>query len=602
MANLERDDSYLNYLPEILRGDPGEPRAEPTFLEKFVSIFETLISGDPNSEGQPSKFTPPEKVIDGLHHLFNPRRTRPELLPELARWVALRLPPLDTSATNEETRRWISQARLLIERMPLFYPRRWLKHGLYEALDVFVVNELKPRIVIDDGEALSMIALGEPIESRVFPVARARTFGHPSGLSIPFLVHPMSVATAGTATDPRLVVCDLGLTEIGADRRRAAVWRLSVNGEPLDFTTTEAGMRPLPVNEADFTIPAPPSALVSPIGAVELAPDGPTGAITVFVLDQGNVSDENPDARLVTYTRAAGASSFTSVALSIPATFALDLIHDGHSTIYVLDRGTTFPSASRCRLHAINTTAGTLKTIDVGKVKEPRALAIGPRQANDPPLVLLIADASRQAPIGPNEPGGNPSQLHGNLLRLAIDPAALPPTLDAVPLLHTEQDTPLLSADRFLIQPTGLAVDPDDPNLVYVCDQGYKWNTGGFGVDTRHMSEPAKIVRIDLRNLSAGFAPVTLPNQLGFPARLAALRGGMLAVVDHGYSFLLSEKRSDLRARPHHFTVQVLYSRDRLDPDPVKQAAQRAALNNGIFETIEAEKPAHTVWARMTTN
>src|SRR5262245_55694938 len=107
MSEAPRSSSYLQYLPPILWDYEDD-----SFIGHFLLGFEKILTGaddglelciDVRDDGTRSvrianasdtlparsrRYDSIETVIDGLHHLFNPRRTRAEFLNYLASWLA----------------------------------------------------------------------------------------------------------------------------------------------------------------------------------------------------------------------------------------------------------------------------------------------------------------------------------------------------------------------------------------------------------------------------------------------------------------------------------------------------------------------------------
>jgi len=82
--------SYLRHLPAVLREGP--------FLGRFLLAFEAVLTGiDPEVVPKGAELDPYrklvglERLLDGIHHFFDPMQTEPEFLPWLAQWVATSL-------------------------------------------------------------------------------------------------------------------------------------------------------------------------------------------------------------------------------------------------------------------------------------------------------------------------------------------------------------------------------------------------------------------------------------------------------------------------------------------------------------------------------
>lgn len=102
--------SYLRYLPPAYRED----LVSAAFLERFLSLFETLFHGI-------------EQEIDQLYRYFDPRLTPPEFLPWLASWINL--------SVDEDLP--ADRLRLLIQRAPVLYGSKGTPSALQEFLEIY---------------------------------------------------------------------------------------------------------------------------------------------------------------------------------------------------------------------------------------------------------------------------------------------------------------------------------------------------------------------------------------------------------------------------------------------------------------------------------
>jgi len=253
--------SYLQYLPPVVWSND-----EGSFLGRFLLGFEKILTGlDDGVEIIRARdrrvFRPLEKVVDTLPDLFNPRHTPAEFLDWLATWVALEPPPnwddsTDPAATESRKRSVISSAAGL-------YKQRWRKAGLYAYLATYAADPSRPRIAIDDGEALIRVKITADGSFRASPLGFSRVIPADAagGAKLPWLLHPTSLAVTADATSGAeagsfcYVVADDGVP--GASRQ-AAVWRVDRDGRPLDWAPTPGGPLPRPVNADDFPTFIPP--------------------------------------------------------------------------------------------------------------------------------------------------------------------------------------------------------------------------------------------------------------------------------------------------------------------------------------------------------
>lgn len=102
--------SYLRYLPPTYRED----QVSAAFLERFLSLFETVFQGI-------------EAEIDQLFRHFDPETAPPEFLPWLASWIGL---SIDEDLRDEQIRR-------LIRRAPVLYSGKGTPAGLVEFLQIY---------------------------------------------------------------------------------------------------------------------------------------------------------------------------------------------------------------------------------------------------------------------------------------------------------------------------------------------------------------------------------------------------------------------------------------------------------------------------------
>jgi phage tail-like protein len=111
--------SYLRYLPAIYQEDA----ASAAFLERFLSIFETLVRRV-------------DAEIDDTPRLIDPAATPAEFLPWLSSWVAL---GLDAGWSEAQQRRFIAEA-------VAFYKQRGTREGISRAVEAIVG---KPPLIVE---------------------------------------------------------------------------------------------------------------------------------------------------------------------------------------------------------------------------------------------------------------------------------------------------------------------------------------------------------------------------------------------------------------------------------------------------------------------
>lgn len=103
-------ESYLQYLPRVYQED----ETSRSFLERFLSIFETILS---DFEGK----------IKHISRYFNPESTPKEFLSWLSEWIGL---VLDEKWSEDKKRK-------LIKRAPELYIKRGTLAGLKECIQIY---------------------------------------------------------------------------------------------------------------------------------------------------------------------------------------------------------------------------------------------------------------------------------------------------------------------------------------------------------------------------------------------------------------------------------------------------------------------------------
>ena len=482
-----------------------------------------------------------ETTIDHLADLFSPWRTRPEFLPWLASWVALRLRP-----------DWDDyQTRWLIAEITRIYRQRGLKRGLLTYLGIYAPSAARPRIAIDDGDAVLRLDRQDDSTFRYREVVHANTVTHPGG-TVTVALHPTGIATDGAN---ETFVCDEGDVGLGVPRP-PALWRFS------------------PVGEVPYQ-PGPPAPLPQPIASgPPLAL--PTAVVVdaqdrVSVLDIGNaafVFANDQDSLIVRYAPPAYAPVTVisqATVPPLPAIHPVDMVLDAAGNFVVLDRGLHAfgdPPVGPTAPQLIVVSEGPLSATQhaLAAVTEPTAITI------DSVGRFIVADARDQQTATPAE-----------LFR--VDPGAgfaQTPLLNAVP-----------AGENPLVYPTGLAFE--DPDTLLVLDLGLRM---GFVGDTknRRMAEDAAVYRVDLSQNPPTITRVTAERALVHPSKLTLDRNGDPLVVDRGESMTGPPTRS-WRATAHEFGVVLLFSNQR-----PTSFAERNSVRQGVADVISEHKPGQTVW------
>ena len=494
-----------------------------------------------------------EKQIDQLFTLFNPWRTRADLLPWLASWVALTL----RSEWSEY------QQRLLISRMVDIYQQRGLKEGLFTYLDIYAVTATRPRIVIDDGEALFHTVFDDRGGAVLRAVAHSNTASPVSDptRTVTVLLHP-----AGLAVDSqnRIFVCDPADITLTIPRE-PSLWMLSANGE-APYGAVAGLQMPMPQPVFAGQNPNPPNQKLVEPRAVTI-----DGTDRVAVVDIGQITGS--------LSKHAGIFRFApplypittvidqTTAPIFPAIHPVDMVLDAGGNFIVLDRGKHplgSPPAGPSAPQIVVVSEGPLAAVThaLPSVKEPTAL-IGDGAGR-----YIVADAQDQKTIAPAD-------------LVQVDPGAGWATSSLL--------GGMAAGTNPLIFPTGLAWE--SPGVLLVCDVGLRWGFPlGADPSDRMLAEEPALFRVDLNQVPPVIRQVTTQRQLVHPTKLAWDRKHRLLITDRG------EAMNDLplrnwRAGSNEFGVAVHFST--LRPTNFDD---RNKFRRGIVQVIDPEKPGHTSW------
>jgi phage tail-like protein len=124
--------SYLRYLPPVYREEP----VSAAFLERFLSLFETVLKGL-------------DQEIDQLHRYFDAVRSPVQFLRWLASWINL---SIDEDLPEERVRR-------LIRRAPELYGRKGTPAALTEFLEIYTGRAVS---LTEHSRGLRPMVLGGP--------------------------------------------------------------------------------------------------------------------------------------------------------------------------------------------------------------------------------------------------------------------------------------------------------------------------------------------------------------------------------------------------------------------------------------------------------
>jgi phage tail-like protein len=168
--------SYLRYLPAVYQEDP----ASREFLQRFLSMFETVFSGL-------------EATVERIPELFDPEHTPKEFLDWLAQWLNL---GMEEDWSSEVKSRLIRQAASL-------YQKKGRPDGLAEFIEIVTAKR--------------------PVIQESFETERPFVLGESSYLG--FGMRVSHRPTAEVPSDQRTV---LGLSQLGTSRLRNTT-QISVN-------------------------------------------------------------------------------------------------------------------------------------------------------------------------------------------------------------------------------------------------------------------------------------------------------------------------------------------------------------------------------------
>jgi phage tail-like protein len=124
--------SYLRYLPPAYREDPSSA----AFLERFLSLFETIFEGL-------------DQEIDQLFRFFDPRLAPKEFLPWLNSWINL---SLDDDVPEDRMRHFLKRA-------PHLYDRKGTPEALIEFLEIYTGRQV---FLTEHSRGLKPLVLGGP--------------------------------------------------------------------------------------------------------------------------------------------------------------------------------------------------------------------------------------------------------------------------------------------------------------------------------------------------------------------------------------------------------------------------------------------------------
>ncbi|MFO0889871.1 MAG: phage tail protein [Isosphaeraceae bacterium] len=642
------ESEFLQLLPSLLRDglDGAGVDGGGSLLSKLLLVAQKFLTGVdddvPNPKrGQSVGDEPIETTIDRIDRLFDPWRAPPEFLPWLASWVNLEL--------REE---WSTiQRRKLIAEMVPFARKTGLKVGLHRYLDLYAAREYRPRISIDDGEAVFRLAFGKDGSPRLTTIAFSHLATTPD-TRWPILAHPSAVAVLRpdhpNSPGLRYIVAEPG-TNLGDDYgkfqtsirqareeidepRPGAIWCLLPNGEldPCHFSVvadSASGPAIRPLNHGDGENEGP---LLNPVA---MAIDDRDGSL--LVLDQGHqFGSVSIPARIYRYHLALKPDGTASVAVpSVPVkreAVCTDLKVGANSRavalvlvpgrggpqnrrIVVLESnpsmvGNSVPALSVIDAYETNQVFGaadekTVRRIVLQNVINPTAIA---HEEGD---AFLLTDCREDEVAVTGELHADVTAsdvrnlLAGQLVRITIPDSGT-----------TAAGTSLLTVEAWpapcLIYPTGLVCIGRRRFLV--CDTGVKQHVGKMRLPStfvRSVVEPAMLHVIDLGEPAPHPVPLVARSGLTRPSGMTCGPSDEVIIIDRGETAeAIGGTELGLRCSAYTMKISILYSSDRfpLPRDKDAASAQERLIAyerlqssiQGVQALIEREKPAHirSVW------
>ncbi|MEB3180864.1 MAG: phage tail protein [Nostocaceae cyanobacterium] len=519
--------SYIKYLPAILWSSETDPTQ---FLARMLCIFEQILTGITEDETAIKDYEPLEKTIDKLPEILNPWQTPAKFLPWLATWVALEL--------RDDWSEY--QQRKFISKIMSIYQQRGLKQGLLTYLDIYAATEAKPRIAIDDSEAIFRANLARDEISTLHAIAYSHTVS-----DIGVLLHPTALAID---RENNYIVADRGGQE---DNKTwvPALWKVSTTGE-IPYT----GMSPQPIYSGNI-LKNPVAVVIDNQNQYSVLTEGEentqyTPAIYRFISSNNNI-----------------ASQPITVINNLPVAKPVDMVldtsgRDGKKRLIVLDKGDPFDADKPTKIVIISegnpTQVERQQVLNLGEGIELTAMTI------DAQGRLIIANAQDRN-----------TQEPADIIR--IDPQN---NWSITSLLATVEPS-----NNPLIYPTGLVLE--NPESLIVCDTGVRSGFQG-NITNKSMAEPAAIYRLDLSQTTPTITKITDERKLINPSKIALDKNGQLIIAERGEA---NEKR-EWRSRNHEFGVIVLFSQQRETSVDI-----RNQIRFDIEKVINEQKPAHTSWS-----
>ncbi len=488
-----------------------------------------------------------KRLLDRRNRLFNPWTTRSELLPYIAGWLALVL----REDWSEYQKRYLTAAILEV------YQNRGLKAGTHRFLDIYAVTQAKPRIALDDGEAL-LRTIVKPNGCFDFsPICFSRFIATGIGTAS-FLLHPSAVVLDSSE---QIFVADIG-DESDPDRK-PAIYNVSHTGEIPHAGGTLPMPKPIAIHQPPLNPLTHPVALAADI------------ADRIAVIDRGNViPPATPDSAIYRFTPPTYGRSVIisqSTVPSLPVVNPIDMALNSKGAFAILDRGFHAlgdPPAGPTAPKITIVSEGPLSVVNhmLPSVQEPSAMAVDELDR------YIVADARDQF-------SNQPARLW------LVDPAAA--------WAQTDLLAALPAVDNPLVFPKAIFVE--SPGVYLVADTGLSWgydplDPEGADPSYRYRAEQATLYRVNTNMPIPLITRLTLERRLVTPTDMAVDGEGQIFVTDAGEKLKGTPDRN-WRARTNEFGAVLHFSRQR----PISWS-DRLKVRRNIAEILFSEKPAASKW------
>lgn len=526
---------YLDYLPSVLSKHVSE---QPHLLGQMLCIFEKILTGIQDEEAiehNGHNHDPLEKTIDELSHLFNPWTVKNKpwneqqnFLDFLASWVAIDL--------NEKWTEY--HKRKLISEIVNIYQHKGTKKALQAYLDIYAMSNGRPRIAIDDGEAIFRATFLDNNVAKLYAFAYSQRFRDNS-----FLMYPAAIAVDN---NNNYIIADLV-----EDEKKPILWKISSTGENVSgnenpFYTGNVLHKPVAIaidNDDNYYV----------------LDSDEKGNPSIYRFNNGiDPYDKSPDIIVDKETPKWKDEEI----------YPTDMIF--HQTedslikyLIVLDLGSsnyfkTSPKIWLIKIHEGRPTEAN--KFKLKKVKSPTALV------KEDQWKFIITDAGEQF---------NETDNEKNLIRVKFDAEKLDNSPAVCKLLDSKNNP--------LIFPIALAME--NSSSVIVCDTGLKV---GLSEGFNWMSEPVALYRVNLSVSVPTIETIKFENKLVNPSKMIFDNKGRLIITDKGEKSIENEDR---RANQNEFGVIIAFSHQRKQNIDI---TTRNRIQKEILNIVEEWKPAHS--------